>query len=205
MNCNTHGELIEPRPLTRNSATGDNRHKPRRHDAKGNEATTKTQIVHEIAYLKHLKGQNSQMHKQKLRGWRNDNGESLCKLNGILDSTFKEQSPVRILRACENISRKQDKSLVTSVSSKHSIVLGMYFHTPRCRVGTGLLQLLLFICLYGKMFLPCLACPCDCKLYSSQPSEYKLSDALNKIGYYMKLQSDSFLGPALSGSHQQTE
>ena len=49
---------------------------------------------------------------------------------------------------------------------------------------------------YGKMFLPRAACPCElirntiisvhlCE--SSSPSEYKLSDALNKAGYWMKL------------------
>ena len=38
-----------------------------------------------------------------------------------------------ILSTCENTLIKEDKSLVTSVSSKHEIVLEMWFHvSPRC-------------------------------------------------------------------------
>jgi hypothetical protein len=42
----------------------------------------------------------------------------------------QEWSCVRILSAFEKIPRKQDKSPVTSVSSKHRIFLGTSFHTP---------------------------------------------------------------------------
>ena len=39
----------------------------------------------------------------------------------------------RILSTCEKTPRKQDKKLVTSVSSKHGTVLGMRLHAPpRC-------------------------------------------------------------------------
>lgn len=50
--------------------------------------------------------------------------------------------------------------------------------------------------------LPRVAYPCDWIPYSydSQPSEYELSDALNKAGYLVKLLSASFLGSTLSGS-----
>ena len=58
--------------------------------------------------------------------------------------------------------------------------------------------LYIVICLYASMenhvlphvtFLPCAICPGDCTLYSddpSEPSEYKLSDALNKVGRCMR-------------------
>ena len=42
----------------------------------------------------------------------------------------------------------------------------------------------------------------SCKLYSCnspQPSEYKLSDALNKVGYCMRLESPSFIGSMFPG------
>lgn len=60
------------------------------------------------------------------------------------------------------------------------------------------------------MFLPHVACPCDCiKLHSqelylgdlSYPSEYKLSEALNKVDYCMRLLADySFISSILPGS-----
>jgi hypothetical protein len=44
--------------------------------------------------------------------------------------TVQEWSRLRILNAYEKIPRKLNKSLVTSVSSKHKIVLGMFFCAP---------------------------------------------------------------------------
>lgn len=50
--------------------------------------------------------------------------------------------------------------------------------------------------LWKNMFLPHVACPCDCiKLHSqelylgdlSYPPEYKLSEALNKVDYCVRL------------------
>lgn len=52
--------------------------------------------------------------------------------------------------------------------------------------------------------LPHVACPCHWTPYSwdsSQLPEYKLLDSLNKAVYCLRLQSASFSGPALPGSH----
>lgn len=53
-----------------------------------------------------------------------------------------------------------------------------------------------------KQILPCETCHCDCWLHSgdsSQPSEYKLSEALDKVGYSMGPQCTSCLASALPG------
>lgn len=54
------------------------------------------------------------------------------------------------------------------------------------RRGVSLPQLLLSICFCGKthFLLSHLACPSDCILYSS---EHKLFDALNRVGYHVRL------------------
>lgn len=77
---------------------------------------------------------------------------------------------------------------------------------PRC----GRQEWVYFSCHYSYasmeklFFLPYVTCPCDWTPYScetSQPSEYKVSDALNKLGYCMSLQPASFLGLTLPASH----
>ena len=56
---------------------------------------------------------------------------------------------------------------------------------------------LFFVCLVEKnVFLSCTVGPCDCILYAcefSLATEYKLSDAVNKISYCMRLLFASFI------------
>jgi hypothetical protein len=57
----------------------------------------------------------------------------------------------------------------------------------------GVTQLNIYILPRKNMFLPCVTCPCDCiqlELYPCdlpEPSKYKLSEALPKVGYCMGL------------------
>lgn len=69
-------------------------------------------------------------------------------------NSVQEQSPVRML------VRNQDKSIVTSVSSKHKNVLGMCFCAPPGIADRSEFRSAVV------MFVPSVACPCDGTLSS---------------------------------------
>lgn len=99
-------------------------------------------------------------------------------------NTVQEWSCVRrLLSACKKTPRKQDMSVVTSVSSE--LLLDSVLLLLQVKQMGGCLLQLSIIWLYGK---PHAACSYDYILYSGdpRPSDYKLLGALEKAGYCMR-------------------
>ena len=85
-----------------------------------------------------------------------------------------EWSRVRgILSACEKTPRKQDKSLVTSVSSKTWTLFSECVFVPLSGISDRsefTPAVVTHMSVWNNMFLPCAACLCDCIILYSGDS-----------------------------------
>lgn len=107
--------------------------------------------------------------------WRGKTDHHPHKMFPFCQDTVQDGSPMTTLNDCENTPRKQDKSPVTSASSKQAIVLGMCFvllwvekiginlfrgtHYSLLLLFNSIFKLLFFV--WKNVFLPHVSCPCD--------------------------------------------
>lgn len=136
--------------------------------------------------IEHGKGK---MRKVGSSFWKGKTDHHPRKMFPFCQDMVQEGSPMRrTLSDCENIPRKQAKSLVTSASSKQAIVFRMCFvllwvekmgmnlfrgtHYCLLLLFNSIFKLLFFV--WKNVFLPHVSCPCDC--ISSNSGELYLGD-----------------------------